>query len=77
MSKQLHNNFTDEQVKTLLKSFLTKEIKINYVLALGNTEHKRSGFFVLLEKYTRDPDTFSIQYKRKTISLKIDSAVYK
>ena len=32
MSKQLHKNFTDDQVKSLLKSFLDKEIKINYFL---------------------------------------------
>jgi len=33
MSKQLHNNFVDEQVKLLLKSYVDKEIKINYILS--------------------------------------------
>ena len=28
MSKQLHKNFVDEQVKLLLKSYVDKEIKI-------------------------------------------------
>lgn len=28
MSKQLHKNFTDEQVKLLLKSYVDKEIKL-------------------------------------------------
>lgn len=27
MSKQLHKNFTDDQVKSLLKSYLDKKIK--------------------------------------------------
>ena len=34
MSKQLHKNFTDEQVKLLLKSYVGKKIKINYILHL-------------------------------------------
>jgi len=28
MSKQLHKNFVDEQVKLLLKSYMDKEIKL-------------------------------------------------
>jgi len=32
MSKQLRKNFTDGQVKTLLKSYLDKKIKINHIL---------------------------------------------
>jgi hypothetical protein len=32
MSKQLHKIFTDEQVKLLLKSYVDKKIKINYIL---------------------------------------------
>lgn len=31
MSTQLHKNFTDEQVRLLLKSYLDKKIKINYI----------------------------------------------
>ena len=34
MSKQLHNNFVDKQVKLLLKSYVDKEIKINYILSI-------------------------------------------
>ena len=32
MSKQLHKNFVYKQVKLLLKSYVDKEIKINYTL---------------------------------------------
>ena len=34
MSKQLHKNFVDEQVKLLLKSYTDKKIKISYVLQI-------------------------------------------
>ncbi len=70
MSIQLHNNFTNDQVKTLLKSYLDKKIKINYILQMLRIKRRR--FFELLAKYRKDPDSFSIQYERKTINRKID-----
>ena len=75
MSKQLHKNFTDDQVKSLLKSYLDKEIKINYILQM--LKIKRRRFFELLAKYRKDPDSFSIQYERKTINRKIDPDIEK
>jgi hypothetical protein len=69
MSNQLHKNFTDKQVKSLLKSYLDKEIKMNYILQI--LKIKRRRFFELLAKYRKDPDNFSIQYARKTINRKI------
>ena len=73
MSKQLHKNFTDGQVKSLLKSYLDKKIKISYILQMLRI--KRSRFFELLAKYRKDPDNFSIQYYRKTINRKIDQDI--
>jgi len=73
MSNQLHKNFTDEQVKLLLKSYVDKEIKINYILQM--LKIKRRRFFELLAKYRKDPDNFSIQYERKTINRKIDKDI--
>jgi len=73
MSKQLHKNFTDEQVKLLLKSYIDKEIKINYILSILGIKRRR--FFKLLARYKKDPDNFSIQYNRKTINRKIDKAI--
>jgi len=75
MSKQLHKNFTDNQVKSLIKSYLNQEIKMKYVLQM--LQIKRSRFFELLEKYCKDPDNFSIQYERKTINRKIDPDIEK
>jgi len=70
MSKQLHKNFTDGQVKLILKSYLDKKIKISYILQMLRI--KRSRFFELLAKYHKDPDNFSIRYERRTINRKID-----
>lgn len=70
MSKQLHKNFTDDQVKSFLKSYLDKKIKINYILQMLRIKRRR--FFELLAKYRKDSDSFSIQYERKTINRKID-----
>ena len=75
MSKQLHKNFTDEQVKLLLKSYVDKEIKIDYILQMLRIKRRR--FFLLLAKYRKDPDNFSIQYERKTINRKIDPDIEK
>ena len=75
MPSQLHKNFTVDQVKSLLKGYLDKEIKIKYILQMLNI--KRSRFFELLVKYRKDPDSFSIQYERKTINRKIDPDIEK
>jgi len=73
MSKQLHKIFINEQVKLLLKSYVDKEIKINYILSILGIKRRR--FFELLARYKKDPDNFSIQYNRKTINRKIDQAI--
>ena len=52
MSKQLHKNFVDEQVKLLLKSYVDKEIKINYILSILGIKSRR--FFKLLARYKKD-----------------------
>ncbi len=75
MSKQLHKSFTDGQVKSILKSYLDKKIKINYILQMLRI--KRRKFFELLAKYRQDPDSFSIRYERRTINRKIDPDIEK
>jgi len=40
MSKQLHKNFVDKQVKLLLKSYADKEIKINYILSIIGIDYR-------------------------------------
>ena len=75
MSKQLHKNFTDDQVKSLLEKYSKKEIKFNYILQMLRIKRRR--FFKLLERYRKDPDSFSIQYERKTINRKINPDIEK
>jgi hypothetical protein len=75
MSKQLHKNFTDGQVKLLFEKYSKGEIKLNYILQILRI--KRSRFFELLAKYRQDPDSFSIQYERKTINRKINPDIEK
>jgi len=64
MSKQLHKNFIDEQVKLLLKSYVDKEIKIEYILSILGIKRRR--FFKLLNRcrYPRaSPWHFLKQFK--------------
>jgi hypothetical protein len=64
MSKQLHKNLVYKQVKLLLKSYVDKEIKINYTLSI--LWIKRRRFFELLTRYRKDPDSFSVQINGNT-----------
>jgi len=73
MSKQLHKNFTDGQVKSLFEKYSKKEIKLNYILQILRI--KRSRFFELLTRYRKNPDKFSIQYKRNTSNYRIDREI--
>ena len=73
MSKQLHKNFTDDQVKSLFEKYSKKEIKLNYILQILHI--KRSRFFELLTRYRKDPDNFSIQYKRNISNYRIDREI--
>jgi len=46
MSKQLHKNFTDDQVKSLLEKYSKGEIKLSYILPILRIKRRR--FFELL-----------------------------
>ena len=73
MAKQLHKRFHDEQVKSLLKRYLSKEIKINYILEI--LEIGRSRFFELIKEYREDPEDFSISYRRKAGTRRINKEI--
>ena len=40
MSKQLHKNFVDDQVKSLFEKYSKKEIKLNYILQMLKIKKK-------------------------------------
>jgi hypothetical protein len=70
---QLHNRFTDEQVKSLLERYLSGEIKSGYILEILGI--KRARFFKLLKAYRDNQDTFSIQYGRRYSNRKIEKGI--
>jgi len=71
--EQLHKKFTGYQIKELICRYLRKEIERSYIqeiLGIGKTR-----FFALVKKYRKDPDSFSIEYKRKKASSKISKEI--
>ena len=75
MANQLHRKFSTEQVKSLLERYLSKEIKIGHILEILGL--RRSRFFELLKEYRRDPEGFSISYKRTKSPHKISDKIEK
>ena len=61
---QLHKRFTNEQVRELLKRYMNKEIERKYLQDILGINKAR--FFILLREYRKDPETFSIEYQRRT-----------
>ncbi len=59
---QLHKKFVDEQVKNLFARYLNKEIDRKYIQEILGISKAR--FFILLRDYRKDPESFSIQYRR-------------
>jgi len=71
MAKQLHKRFSAEEVKALFRKYLYEGIELIYILE--TLKIKKSRFFNLLKEYARDPNTFSLQYKRKSASRRISA----
>jgi len=70
--EQIHKRFTAEQVKVLLKGYCQgslDRLAIEEILEISKTR-----FFALLMQYRRDPDNFSITYRR-TNSARLPSSV--
>jgi len=63
MAQQIHRSFRDQQVRSLLQSYVDKEVELRYILDI--LKIGRSRFFALLKDYRRNPSQFSIAYKRK------------
>lgn len=64
MAKQLHTKFADSQVKELIERYLKHEIERKYIQEILGI--KKARFFALISEYRRNPESFSIQYVRKT-----------
>lgn len=73
--EQLHKRFTNEQVKELLQRYVDRKIKREYIQQIFGI--KRRQFFVLVKKYTENPNTFSIDYSRTGKTRSIDPDIEK
>lgn len=60
---QLHKKSTDAQVKELLSRYLKDEIPRRYIQEMLGIKERL--FFTLLKRYRKNPDAFSIQYRRR------------
>ena len=75
MADQLHQRFSTEEIKTFLEEYLNEKSKLVYILEILNITKRR--FFQLLKEYRKDPDSFSIQYRRKRATRKISEEMEK
>ncbi len=75
---QLHKNFTTEQVKDLLQRYLDKKIERKYIQEILRI--KKRQFFKLLKEFRNDPQSFSVDYARKSpkrISVEVEKNIIK
>ena len=73
MAKQLHKRLSVEQVKAVLAQFTTHQMSeaesVRY-LELG-----RARFYELVYEYRKNPDNFSLSYKRARPTRHIDTRI--
>lgn len=75
MSKQLHKKFTTSQLKDIFGKFDSRLIDLKTALTILGI--KRSGFYKILAQYKKDPENFSVEYKRKTSNRTLDKSIQK
>jgi len=75
MTEQLHKRFSAEEVKALFQKYLHEGTELVYILKTLQIAKRR--FFQLLKKYKRDPNNFSLKYKRKSATRRIGADVEK
>ena len=71
----LHKRFKDSQVKALLERYGKGEIERKYIEEMLGIKRRR--FRELVKKYRKDPNTFTIKYKRAKPTRKIDKDIEK
>ena len=72
---QIHKKFTDDQIKSLMKRYLQKDIERKYIQEILGIKKRR--FFELLKQYRADPESFTIEYVRKSKTRSIDPGIEK
>lgn len=63
MAEQLHKRFSSKEVMEVFEKYKKKVFELES--ALCYLKLKKRQFFVLLERYRKDPESFSIEYKRE------------
>ena len=71
MGKHLRKLFSATEVKEVFDRYLSQEIGVDQALAM--LKIRRRQFFKLLKVYRERPDSFSLDYTRKTPPRKIDA----
>lgn len=67
---QIHKRFDDKQVKALLEKYIKTEVERKYIEEILGIKKRR--FFELLKSYKENPDSFTVNYKRKKPTRSID-----
>ena len=75
MAEQIHKKFTDEQVKDLMKRYIAGQIKREHIQATLNIG--KSRFFSLVKSYRKDPESFSVAYRRTQSTRALDPKIEK
>jgi hypothetical protein len=71
MGKHLRKLFSVDHVKEVFQRYLSREIAVDQALAM--LKIRRRQFFKLLKLYRDRPESFSLQYTRKTPPRRIDA----
>lgn len=70
---QVHKLFTSEQVRELLERYSKNEIERSYIQEILGIKRRR--FFMLLKRFKKNPQHFTIQYQRTIPSRIIPSEI--
>lgn len=70
MTQQLHKRFSNQEVKEVLGKYEKKVLALEEVIRFLRIKERR--FFILLKDYRKDPDYFSIEFKREKATRGID-----
>jgi hypothetical protein len=71
MGKHLRKLFSVDQVKEVFRRYLARQIGVDQASAI--LKIRRRQFFKLLKLYRDKPESFSLQYTRKTPPRRIDA----
>ena len=64
MGTQLHKRYDDAFIRSIFKKYVARDLSVKQVCDI--LQLKKSRFFMLLNKYTQNPDEFSVSYQRRS-----------